>query len=91
VVPLVITPEARGHETLSVARSPTLEASGLYSVQRKTPEYEGLVADTALPLGITVTVALLPKSGNKVSSTEPAPKSWWKSSETLASFNPEIL
>jgi hypothetical protein len=86
-----MVPEARGHETLSVARSPIEELIGLYSVHKKTPEYEGFVLDTTDPWGTTVTVQDEPRSGNRVASTAAAPKSWWKSSETLASFNQAIL
>ena len=86
-----MVPEARGQETLSVAKSPIEELSGLYSVHKKIPEKLGFVLDTTEPWGITVTVACEPKRGNRVASTAAAPKSWWKSSETLASFNPAIL
>ena len=41
-------------------------------------------------VGVMTTVACDPNRGNKVASTEPAPKSWWKSSEMLASYNPLI-
>jgi hypothetical protein len=77
---------------LKVAKSPIEEASGLYSVTKKIPVKLGFELDTAVPLGITVTVAALPKSGKITESTPPeAAKSWCQSRVTEASRRPAIL
>jgi hypothetical protein len=69
-VPLV------GQVTDRVARSPTVEANGWYCDTRQTAVYEGLVADTAVLVGVITTVAAVFSKGHKVASTDPAPKSW---------------
>jgi len=86
-----MVPEASGNEIENVAKSPTELPNGLYSVTKKVPSYDGFVALTAPEFGRTLTVIVSPMSGNKTESIPAAPKSWWKSRETLASFNPLIL
>jgi hypothetical protein len=86
-VPRVTVP-AEGQLTDSVAKSPTEEATGLYCTTLKVPVKEGLVADTEPLVGATTTVAIEPNRGERIASTEPAPKSWWKSIEIDASLRP---
>jgi hypothetical protein len=67
-----------GQVTERVARSPTDEAKGWYEFTSAIAVYEGLVAATVAEVGVMTTVAAVLKSGNRVASTDEAPKSWLK-------------
>lgn len=58
-----------GHVTETVAMSPTEELNGVYWVTKQTAVNAGLVADAVPEVGLTTTVALLPRSGQRVAST----------------------
>ena len=45
---------------------------------------------TVPDVGAILTSTKVPMSGNSRASTAPAPKSWWKSKDTDASFKPPI-
>jgi hypothetical protein len=59
----------------NVARSPTDEANGEYEFTKQSAVYEGFVADTVEDVGVITTVAKVLNNGNRVASTEYAPKS----------------
>lgn len=79
-----------GQLTESVAKSPMELAKGWYWVTKQLKLYVGLVAEMVPAVGLIVTVAWVPSSGNRVASTEADAKSWWKSKLRLASFSPPI-
>jgi hypothetical protein len=58
-----------GHVTEKVLRSPIWPLTGVRSITLQTALYEGLAVDTAEEVGLITTVALEPRSGNKVAST----------------------
>jgi hypothetical protein len=88
-VPLTTSPDT-GQVTERVARSPTAPAKGWYWVTRAVKRYSGLVAVTVPDVGAILTATVEPMSGYSSESTEPAPKSWWKSRDTEASFSPPM-
>jgi len=89
-VALVTSPDT-GQVTERVARSPTAPANGWYWVTRAVKRYSGFVAVIVPEVGAIFTATVEPISGNSRASTDPAPKSWWKSRDTDASFRPPIL
>ena len=52
-----------GYDTENVARSPTAPLIGLTEFTRTVVVHSGLVAEVAVPLGLSVTVAIVPRSG----------------------------
>ncbi len=58
-----------GHVTDVVAMSPTDVLNGVYWVTKQTAVNAGFVELTVPDVGLTTTVALLPKSGKSVAST----------------------
>jgi hypothetical protein len=90
VVVTVIAPLV-GNDTLKVARSPTAPLTGVKLVTSALKLYEGVVADAAVPLPAISTIGTtVPTRSAKVSDTASAPKSWWKSRDTLPDFSPPI-
>jgi hypothetical protein len=75
----------------TVARSPTVEANGVYCETKKVPEYAGFDDVTEPEVGVTTTVAFVPSSGYKIESSAPAAKSWWNSRVIEPDFSPAIL
>jgi hypothetical protein len=71
-----VTVPVVGQVTDTVAKSPTDDANGEYELHKTLAVYEGLVALTADEVGVITTVPIVPKSGNKVTSTAAAAKSW---------------
>lgn len=59
-------------------------------MHKASNSYEGFVAEAAPEVGVIVIATVCPNSGNRVASTESAPKSWKKSRDKLASFKPPI-
>jgi hypothetical protein len=64
-----------GHVTLNVAMSPTDDACGEYELTKQAAVYDGFVADTVAEVGTITTVATVLNNGNRVASTDAAPKS----------------
>ena len=64
-----------GHVTLNVAMSPTDDACGEYELTKQVAVYDGFVAETVDDVGTITTVATVLNNGNKVASTDDAPKS----------------
>jgi len=59
-------------------------------VTRQFPAYEGFVSETTALVGTIRKVTVVPSRGNKVASTESAPKSWWNSNCKVPSFSPPM-
>ena len=64
-----------GQVTENVAMSPTELACGEYAFTKQVAVYDGFVADTVELVGTITTVAIVFSNGNRVASTEDAPKS----------------
>lgn len=80
-----------GNDTLNVARSPTAPLTGVKLVTSALKLYEGVVGDAAVPLPAISTIGItVPIRSSKVSDTPPAPKSEWKSRDTVPDFNPPM-
>ena len=62
-----------GYDTENVARSPTAPLIGVTEFTKTVAVQSGLVADVAVPFGLRVTVAIVPRSGFRRLLIAPTP------------------
>jgi hypothetical protein len=81
-----------GKLTENVAKSPTAPLTGVKLVTSALKLNEGVSAEATVPLPAISTIGItVPTRAKNVEETAAAPKSWWKSRDTVPDFRPPMI